>query len=119
MSFTYVNNTCDKLQLHDAIYRLRFYSHSLIHILSLSKSHNNVASSQKNRADKLHRVIVAIDKFRVAEVMKNKLRSQRGVYFSLLRPRGVYQACPDVLFVSHKDFPSLVTLKRGKVRLLG
>ena len=25
-----------KLQLHDAIYRLRFYSNSLIHILSLS-----------------------------------------------------------------------------------
>ena len=27
-----------KLQLHDAIYRLRFYSNSLIHILSLSNS---------------------------------------------------------------------------------
>ena len=49
-----------KLQLHDAIYRLRFYSNSLIHILSLSNSHNNVASLQKNRGDKSHRVIVAL-----------------------------------------------------------
>ena len=49
-----------KLQLHDAIYRLRFYSKSLIHILSLSNSHNNVASIQKNRGDKSHRVIVAL-----------------------------------------------------------
>ena len=48
-----------KLQLHDAIYRPRFYSKSLIHILSLSNSHNNVASIQKNRGDKSHRVIVA------------------------------------------------------------
>ena len=50
-----------KVQLHDAIYRLRFYSNSLIHILSLSNSHNNVASIQKNRADKSHRVIVALE----------------------------------------------------------
>ena len=50
-----------KLQLHDAIYRLRFYSNSLIPILSLSKSHNNVASLQKNRADKSNRVIVALN----------------------------------------------------------
>ena len=49
-----------KLQLHDAIYRLRFYSNSFIHILSLSNSHNNVASMQKNRGDKSHRVIVAL-----------------------------------------------------------
>ena len=49
-----------KLQLHNAIYRLRFYSNSLIHILSLSTSHNNVASTQKNRGDKSHRVIVAL-----------------------------------------------------------
>ena len=35
------------LQLHDVIYRLRFYSNSLIHILSLSNSHNNVVSIQK------------------------------------------------------------------------
>ena len=45
-----------KLQLRDAIYRLRFYSNSLIHILSLSNSHNNV----KNRGEKSHSVIVAI-----------------------------------------------------------
>ena len=49
-----------KLQLHDAIYRLRFYSNWLIHILSLSNLHNNVASIQKNRGDKSHRVIVAL-----------------------------------------------------------
>ena len=49
-----------KLQLHDAIYRLRFYSNSLIHILSLSNSHSNVASLQKDRGDKSHRVIVAL-----------------------------------------------------------
>ena len=51
-----------KLQLDDAIYRLRFYSNSFIHILSLSNSHNNVASIQKNQDDKSHRVIVAIVK---------------------------------------------------------
>ena len=49
-----------KLQLHDAIYRLRFYSKSLIHVLSLSNSHNNEASIQKNRDDKSHGVIVAL-----------------------------------------------------------
>ena len=49
-----------KLQLHDAIYRIRFFSDSLIHILSLSNPHNNVASIQKNRGDKSHRVIVAL-----------------------------------------------------------
>ena len=54
-----------KLQLHYAIYRLRFYSNSLTHILSLPNSHNNVASIQKNRDDKSHRVIVAL-------VSKNK-----------------------------------------------
>ena len=51
-----------KLQLHDAIYRLRFYSNSLIHILSPSNSHNNEASLQKNRGDKSHSVIVALDR---------------------------------------------------------
>ena len=54
-----VTETSLKLQLHDAIYRLRFYSNLLTHILSLSSSHNNVASKQKNRGDKSHRVIVA------------------------------------------------------------
>ena len=48
------------LQLHDAIYRLRFYSNSLIHILSLSNSDNNIAPIQKNRGDKSHSVIVAV-----------------------------------------------------------
>ena len=49
-----------KLQLRDAIYRLLFYSNSLIHILSLSNSHSDVASLQKKRDDKSHRVIVAL-----------------------------------------------------------
>ena len=49
-----------KLQSHDAIYWLRFYSSSLIHILSLSNSHNNVASIQTNWGDKSHRVIIAL-----------------------------------------------------------
>ena len=49
------------IRLHDAIDRLRFYSNSLIRILSLSNSHNNVASIQKNRGDKSHLVIVALD----------------------------------------------------------
>ena len=43
-----------KLRFHGAIYRLRFYSNSLIHIVSLSNLHNNVASVQKNRSDKSH-----------------------------------------------------------------
>ena len=47
-----------KLQLHGAIHRLRFYSNSLIHILLLSNSHNNVASIQKNQGDKSYRVTV-------------------------------------------------------------
>ena len=50
-----------ELRLHDAIYRLRFCSNSLIHILSLSSLHNNVASIQKNRGDKSHRAMVASD----------------------------------------------------------
>ena len=41
-----------KLQLHDAIYQLRFYSNLLIHILSLSISHHNLASTQNNLGDK-------------------------------------------------------------------
>ena len=49
-----------KQQLHDAIFRLRFYSNSSIYILSLSNSHNNVASIQNNRGDKSQRVIVAL-----------------------------------------------------------
>ena len=48
------------LQLNDAIHGLQFYSNSLIHILSLSNLHNSVASIQKNRGDKSHRVIVAL-----------------------------------------------------------
>ena len=44
-----------KLQLYHAIYRLRFYSNSLFHILLLSNSHNDVTSIQKNRDDKSQR----------------------------------------------------------------
>ena len=50
-----------KAQLHYAIYWLRFYSNSLIHILSLSNSRNNISSIQKNWGDKSHHVIVALD----------------------------------------------------------
>ena len=46
-------------RLHDAIDWIGFYPSSLIHILTLSDLHNNVASTQKNRDDKLYRVIVA------------------------------------------------------------
>ena len=49
----------NKAAITHAIYRLRFFSNSLIHFLSLSNSHNNVASIQKNRDDKSHRVTVA------------------------------------------------------------
>ena len=52
--------SCVKPQLQDAIYRLRFFSNSLIHILSLPNLDSNVASIQKNRGDKSHRVIVAL-----------------------------------------------------------
>ena len=48
------------LQLHDAIYWLQFYPNSLIHILSLSNSHNDVASIQKTWGDKSDHVIVAL-----------------------------------------------------------
>ena len=37
-----------------------FYLNSLIHTLSVSNSHDNVASIQKNRGDKSNRVIVAL-----------------------------------------------------------
>ena len=43
-----------KLRLHNAIYRLQFYSNSLIHIVSLSNSHSNVAPTQKNRGVTSH-----------------------------------------------------------------
>ena len=52
-------STSFKLCLHDEIYWLRFYPNPLILILSLSNSHSNVASMQKNPGDKSHRVIVA------------------------------------------------------------
>ena len=58
-SFEYLKSQKLKLQLHDAIHRLRFFSNSLIHILSLSNSHNSVASIQKNLGDKSYLVIVA------------------------------------------------------------
>ena len=61
-----------KLQLHYAIYRLRFYSNSLIHILSLSNSHNNVPSTQKNRADKSHRVTVALSLISIVRPSQKK-----------------------------------------------
>ena len=59
-----------KLRLHYAIYWLRFCSNSFIHILSLSNSHNNVASIQKNRDNKSHSVIVVLEcHFTISEEM--------------------------------------------------
>ena len=51
-NFKTITTDFNKLELrsHDAIYRLRFYSNSLIHILLLSNLYNNVASLQKNGA---------------------------------------------------------------------
>ena len=74
-----------KLQLHDAIYRLRFYSYLLTYILSLSNSHNNVASVQKNLGDKSHRAIVALwdhtgcrgTKVEVVWMNENRVMGQR------------------------------------------
>ena len=42
---------CFKLLLQDAIYRLRFYSSSLVYNLSVSNSNNSVAPIQKNQGD--------------------------------------------------------------------
>ena len=61
--YTWDNAGDLKLKLHGAIHLLRFYSNSLTHILSLSNSHNNDASIQKNRGDKLYRVIVALSNY--------------------------------------------------------
>ena len=58
--FLALPNRKAKLRLHDAYFWLRFYLNSLIHILSLSNSHNNVASVQKNQGDTSHHVIVAL-----------------------------------------------------------
>ena len=55
----------------------------MIHILSISNSHNNVASRQKNRDDKSHRVIVAF--VFPEDVNKNVkfLRNDSILYFQL------------------------------------
>ena len=65
-------HTLVKLQLHDAIYRLRFYSNSLIHIVSLSNSHNNVASLQRNRGDNcsLSGIVVFISDYQTLQIIK-------------------------------------------------
>ena len=70
---------CFKLQLHCAIYQLRFYSNSLIHLLSLSNSHNNVASIQKNRGDKSHRVIVALVNFSKVQQLSNSFQKSAAI----------------------------------------
>ena len=67
-----------------------------------------------------------IDKLRLAGVMKNKHRGvSRGVdemprclFFITLAKRSL-SSLSYCSFVSHKDPPSLVTLKSGKVWLLG
>ena len=68
-----------KLQLHDAIYWLQFYSNSLTHILSLSALHNNVTLIKKNQGNKSHRVIVALR--RISSLRRN--HSQRVSKYSL------------------------------------
>ena len=45
----------------------------MIHVLSLSNSHNNVVSIQKNRGDKSHSVIVALVVF--ARVVSGALKN--------------------------------------------
>ena len=74
-----------KLQLHDAIYRLRFYSNSLTHILSLSNSHNNVVSIQKNRDDKSHRVIVALISEALTVNLNKSLKSDFNKHFKYFK----------------------------------
>ena len=95
-----------KLQLHEAIYRLRFYSNTLIHILSLSNSHNNVASVQKSRSDKSHRVIVALNyvcllakdtECVLVTIIINKLWSNK-----LILPMGALVSCTLLLIYSCK-----------------
>ena len=86
-----------KLQLHCAIYWLRFYSNSLIHILSLSNSHNNVASTQKKRANKSHRVIVALCVKRERPLMITYSLYSENImryHFYLKHVRGEEQRCP-------------------------
>ena len=78
-----------KLQLHGAIYRLRFYSNSLIHILSLSNSHNNVASIQKNQDYKSHHVIVALGFFYIT--LFHVLKRGLSFVFALLKMVKVIQ----------------------------
>ena len=60
-----------------------------------------------------------IDKLRVPGIMKNKLRAQRGVYFCITQVIRSLSSLSYCSFVSHKDPPSLVTFKDGKVWLLG
>ena len=49
-----------KLQSHDN-HMMRFIGYDSIHILSLLNLNNNVVSIQKDRGDKPHRVIVALN----------------------------------------------------------
>ena len=79
--------TTFKLRLHDTLYRLRFYSNSLIHILSLSNLHSNVASMQKTQDDTSHPVIViALAKLPVVAVTKvsPELRFIQRLYLVLI-----------------------------------
>ena len=61
---TQVPRTCvHKPSVLSYNYTMRFIGYDSIQtrILSLSNSHSNVATVQKNRGDKSHRVIVALD----------------------------------------------------------
>ena len=75
-----------KLQLHDVIYRLLFYSNSLIRIISVSNSHNNIASLQKNHnlRLRLHGAIYRPDSF---VLMLHYFANLKAIHF-LNFPRG-------------------------------
>ena len=51
-----------RLQLHYAIYRLRFYSELLIRVYMLSISYNDISWIQKNRPDKSHCLEPALER---------------------------------------------------------
>ena len=83
----------------------------MIHILLLSNSHNNVASIQKNRDDKSHRVIVAIER----PVTVHYEDSDKGTVFGEFftdRP------CTDILYYPKERDDKGELIKAGHYELL-
>ena len=129
--YTRYHKDCDtslKVQLHDAIYRLRFYSNSLIHNLSLSNSHNNVASIQKNRGDKSHRVTVALLKRLMTGIFNSRptllwynftwdtsivLTYLIGLYYDVFSHKLLLRFCLDTELVlcTYSDYHSFILLR--------